>query len=285
MLSNPSWTSAIETRRERLHRLFDTDEPVVWITGSAANRVGRQIAKHFFALGYRVVLHARSSIQEGKEGVEVLNRQRADSALLVQGDVADESFSQQAITSIAESFGRLDVLVNSAAIWDPVCLDDVTKKELLRNFEANTIGSFLCAQQASLLMRQQSKGGAIINVGDWASDRPYSGFSAYFPSKAAIPGVTKCLAVELAQLNHAIRVNAILPGPVMIPDEMTAEARQTLLKQCLLQREGNASDVAEAALFLAEAPFITGAILHVDGGRVLFGSTSTDATAHPSACH
>jgi pteridine reductase len=281
-MSDPTWNIASESRQERLERLFGHSQPVAWITGSASNRVGRHIAKYLFAHGYRVVLHARSSIMEGEIGVQQLNRSRPDSAMLVVGDVADESFSKAAISKIESTFGRLDVLVNSAAIWDPVPLDEVTKQELHRNYDANVVGSFLCAQQASLRMRQQPQGGSIINIGDWAVERPYAGFSAYFPSKAAIPGMTRCLAVELAAIHSAIRVSAILPGPVKVPDEMSLEARQKLLQQCLLQREGTAQDIAEGVLFLAESPFITGVSLAIDGGRFLFGAPSTDSTAHPS---
>ena len=281
-MSDPSWNIASESRQERLERLFGQSQPVAWITGSASNRVGRHIAKYLYAHGYRIVLHARSSITEGEIGVEELNRSRPDSAMLVVGDVADESFSKAAISKIESTFGRLDLLVNSAAIWDPMPLDQVTKQELQRNYDANVIGSFLCAQQASLLMRRQAQGGAIINIGDWAVERPYAGFSAYFPSKAAIPGMTRCLAVELSAIHSAIRVSAILPGPVKVPDEMSMEARQKLLQQCLLQREGTAQDRAEGVLFLAESPFITGVSLAIDGGRFLFGAPSTDSTAHPS---
>jgi pteridine reductase len=276
-----SWNIEVEPRAERLERLFGTPQPVVWVTGSAANRVGRHIAKHFFAHGYRVVLHARSSIREGEQGVASLNEKRPESAMLVVGDVAEEKFAEQAMAAIEERMGRLDVLVNSAAIWDPMPFDQVGKQELLRNFEANTLGSFLCAQQASRLMRRQTTGGAIINIGDWATERPYAGFSAYFPSKAAITGMTKCLAVELSAIHASIRVNAIQPGPVMVPDEMSTEARQELLKACLLKREGSAQDVAEGAIFLAESPFVTGVSLSVDGGRFLHGVNSTDSTAHP----
>jgi pteridine reductase len=277
-----SWTPNHETNQERLVRLFGCENPVAWITGSAADRVGRQIAKHFFSRGYRVVIHARHSIQEGVQGVEQLCDLRPNHAMLVTGAIEEDNFAERAIGEIKAKFERLDVLVNSAAIWDPVPLEQITAKELRRNFDANTIGSFLCAQQAGLLMVSQSHGGAIINIGDWASERPYSGFASYFPSKGSIPSLTKCMAVELSQRNPRIRVSAVLPGPVMIPNEMTPEARRDLLKQCLLQREGTAQDVAEAALFLAEAPFITGVCLAVDGGRTLFGTQSTDATAHPS---
>lgn len=281
-MSNSSWNMVTESRESRLERLFGHQQPVAWITGSASNRVGRHIAKHLFAHGYRVVLHARSSIMEGELGVQELNRLRSDSAMLVVGDVGDEAFSKAAVARIEERYGRLDLLVNSAAIWDPMPIDQVTKQELLRNYDSNVIGTYLCAQQASVLMRKQLHGGAIINIGDWAAERPYAGFSAYFPSKAAIPGLTRCLAVELSAIHHGIRVNAILPGPVKVPDEMSLEARQKLLQQCLLQREGTAQDIAEGALFLAESPFITGVSLAIDGGRFLYGAPATDASAHPS---
>lgn len=119
-MSNSSWNMLTESREMRLDRLFGNQQPVAWITGSASNRVGRHIAKYLFAHGYRVVLHARSSIMEGEIGVQELNRLRSDSAMLVVGDVGDEAFSKEAVERIEERYGRLDLLVNSAAIWDQI---------------------------------------------------------------------------------------------------------------------------------------------------------------------
>src|SRR5947209_19570829 len=118
-----------------------------------------------------------------------------------------------------EHFGRLDVLVNCAAIWKSKRLEDVTAADVRLHFEANTLGTFLCCQHAGLAMVKQPEGGTIVNLGDWAEARPYVNYAAYFPSKGAVTTMTRSLAVELGTRNPRIRVNCIMPGPVMLPPD------------------------------------------------------------------
>ena len=116
-------------------------------------------------------------------------------------------------------------------------------------------------------MVQQPDGGAIVNIGDWAIARPYVNYAAYFPSKGAIPTLTRMFAVELASRNPRVRVNAILPGPVLIPDDLPAPEQAAAIAATLVKRKGTPQHVADAVLFLLANDFITGVCLPVDGGR------------------
>jgi pteridine reductase len=134
----------------------------------------------------------------------------------------------------------------------------------------NTLGSFLCAQHVGLAMVKQPDGGSIINIGDWATRRPYLNYAPYLLSKAAIPTMTRTLAVELGSRNPKVRVNCILPGPVMLPADLPEVERREAIQGTLLKREGRPENVAQAVLFLIDNDFITGACIPVDGGRSIY---------------
>ena len=159
----------------------------------------------------------------------------------------------------------------AAAVWEPKPLESVTADDVRRQFEINTLGTFLCCQRAGLLMVEQPEGGAIVTIGDWATARPYPGYAAYFPSKGAIPTLTRCLAVELARRNPKVRVNCILPGPVMLPEDLPEEERHEAMAGTLLHRLGSPENIAHAVVFLVENDFVTGVCLPVDGGRTIAG--------------
>ncbi len=121
-----------------------------------------------------------------------------------------------------------------------------------------------------------------MNIGDWALARPYCDFAAYLLSKGSISTLTQTMAVELAQRNPSIRVNAVLPGPVLLDERVGPEAQQRIVEQSLLKRAGTPHDVARAVRFLVESPFITGVCLPVDGGRTIYAGSSPDVLAHPT---
>ncbi len=135
-------------------------------------------------------------------------------------------------------------------------------------------GPALLCRAAGLVMVGQAGGGAIVNVGDWALVRPYADFAAYLLSKGSIDTLTRTMAVELAQRNPRIRVNSILPGPVMLDERIFSPGRLQIVQQSLLKREGTPQDVAQAVEFLVESPFITGVCLPVDGGRTIFAGSA-----------
>jgi pteridine reductase len=159
--------------------------------------------------------------------------------------------------------------VNCAAIWERKSLEETTAKDLRGHFEINTVGVFLACQAAGRVMALQPFGGAIVNFGDWATVRPYRDYAAYFASKGAIEALTRSLAVELAARNPRVRVNAILPGPVMLPADLPEAERAASIAGTLVKREGSPQHIADAVAFLLENDFITGVCLPVDGGRTL----------------
>src|SRR5204862_2998050 len=126
------------------------------------------------------------------------------------------------------------------------------------HFEANVLGTFVCAQEAGLLMAAQPQGGCVVNLGDWAEVRPYPDYAAYFATKGAIPTLTRCLAVELGTRNPRVRVNAVLPGPVMLPADLPAAEREEAINATLVKREGSPANIAQAVLYLLDNDFVTG---------------------------
>lgn len=241
---------------------------VAFITGSGAKRVGNSIARVLAARGFAVVVHANRSVAEAHETAREVAAQ-GTATLVVIGDLSDEPTVERIIGEIMARFGRIDVLVNSAAIWKPKPLEDVRAADVREHFEVNALSTFLCCQRVGLIMVGQPEGGVIINVGDWATERPYLNYSAYFPSKGAIPTMTRMFAVELADRNPKVRVNAVLPGPVMLPPELTEDERRQAVAGTLVKREGSPTNVAQAVAALVENEFITGVCLPVDGGRTI----------------
>src|SRR5205807_8770891 len=141
--------------------------------------------------------------------------------------------------------------------------------DLRQNFDANVLSTFLCAQETGLAMVAQPEGGCIVNVGDWALARPYPNYAAYFASKGAIPALTRCLAVELGTRNPRVRVNCVLPGPVLLPPDLPEAERRQVINATLLKREGRPENIAQAVQFLIDNDFVTGACLTIDGGRTI----------------
>jgi len=244
--------------------------PVALVTGSGAARVGNVVARHLAARGYRLVIHANTSSDEARQFAAELQAAGTE-ALAVTADLRDAAAVGKMVREAHAHFGRIDALVNCAAIWDAKRLEDVTAEDVRKNFDINAVGTFLCCQQVGLLMVAQPAGGAIVNLGDWAIARPYLDYAAYFPSKGAIPAMTRSFAAELASRNPRVRVNAVLPGPVMLPDSLSAEEKAAAVAGTLLKREGSPRNIAEAVVFLLENDYITGVCLPVDGGRTIFG--------------
>ena len=251
-----------------LHQLFGTDQPVALVTGSGAKRVGNCIALTLAARGYRLVIHANRSQAEADETVALVQMAGGE-AIALLADLSDEAAARQLVDAAWSHYGRLDVLVNSAAIWQSKRLEEVTAAEVRHHFDVNALATFICSQQAGLKMVAQQSGGAIVNIGDWAIVRPYLNYAAYFPSKGVIPTLTRDFAVELASRNPRVRVNAVLPGPVMLPVDIPAAERAAAIAGTLVKRSGTPQNVADAVVFLIENDFVTGVCLPVDGGRTL----------------
>jgi pteridine reductase len=243
---------------------------VALVTGAGKRRVGNVIARTLAARGYSVALTYNRSVQDAQETLVSLKEQGV-AAQAFRADVSVEADVDRVVRETLDGFGRLDVLVTAAAIWEPKPLEQITAQDVRRQFETNALGTFLCCQRAGMAMVQQPEGGAIVTIGDWAVARPYPNYAAYFLSKGAIPAITRSMAVELAMRNPAVRVNCILPGPVMLPPELSAEERRQVIAGTLVQREGRPENVAHAVMFLVENDFVTGVCLPVDGGRTIAG--------------
>ena len=210
------------------------ESPVALVTG-AGRRVGNEIARWLAARGYRVALHAGRSLPEAQATADELAAAGCESIALA-ADLRDEQATRNMIAQVHDTFGRIDALVNNAAVWVSKRLEDVRADDVRAQFEINTLATFICCQAAGLVMVGQSSGGAIVNIGDWATARPYVDYSAYFVSKGSIPTLTRMLAVELASRNPSVRVNAVLPGPVLFPEDMSVKERKSVLAATLVKR-------------------------------------------------
>lgn len=253
-----------------LQQVFGCDQPVVMVTGSGSPRVGREIAIEFARHGCRLALHANRSAKQAEEVAAEIRKTFDRDVIVTVGSLADENVPERLVEEAYQHFGRIDVLVNSAAIWEPKELESVTAAEMRQYFEVNAVGSFLCARGAGLRMVSQESGGSIVNLGDWATVRPYLDHAAYFPSKGAIETMTRSLAVELGSRNARIRVNCVQPGPVMFADDVRDDVREQVARSTLMGRTGTPGHVAHAVRFLCENDFVTGICLPVDGGRTIF---------------
>ncbi len=250
-----------------------TSPRVALVTGSGKRRVGRAVADALAARGYKLVLHYNQSAKDAEEAVAEMRSRRVE-AVALQADLADDEAARGLIQAAVGRFGRLDVLANCAAIWKSRPLEEVAASDIRLHFEVNVLGTFLCAKHAGLAMVRQAEGGCIVNFGDWAVARPYLGYSAYFPSKGAIPALTRCLAVELGTRNPRVRVNCILPGPVLLPPDLPEDEKRQAIEATLVQREGRPENVAQAVLFFVDNEFVTGVCLPVDGGRTIYAGGS-----------
>lgn len=247
---------------------FDPADGVALVTGSA-QRVGRAIALALARTGMHIMVHyhsanpdmARSTVQDIKSmGVD---------AYAVQADIGTAEGVGQIFSAVREHFGRLHVLVNSASIFQKRTLLEVSLEEWQQTLDVNLTGPFLCTQAAAALMRENTiPGGVIINICDRGVDGPWPEYAHHGVSKAALWALTQVSALSLGP---DIRVNAIVPGPVMKPagrnmsDEAWADVGDTLP----LERTGSAEDVARAVVYLVHEDFVSGALLHVNGGEHL----------------
>ncbi|HEX5269671.1 MAG TPA: SDR family oxidoreductase [Gemmataceae bacterium] len=243
--------------------------PVALVTGSGKRRVGWYVADALARRGCALAVHYRTSAAEAAETAAALRAHGVEAAAF-QADLTNEAAVRALVDAVLRQFGRLDVLVNCAAVWRSKRLEDVTADDVRLHFDTNTLGTFLCCQHGGLAMVRQPEGGCIVNVSDWAEVRPYLNYAAYFPSKAAVTGLTRTFAVELAHRNPRVRVNCVMPGPVMLPADLPEQERRQAINATLLKREGSPDNVARAVLSFLDNDFVTGVCLPVDGGRTVY---------------
>ena len=238
---------------------------VVLITGGA-KRVGAAICRSLHAEGYTMMIHYKSSFHEAQALQAELNLHRADSAAIVHGDLLDIENIPKLISATISQFGRLDVLINNASTYYASELGDIDENKWHDLMGSNLKAPLFLSQAAATELRKNH--GCIVNITDMHVERPKKGYIIYSVAKAGLVTLTKSLAHELSP---EVRVNAVAPGPVQWPDsnpQFDEVYRQRVINQTLLKRVGEAEDVAKAVKFLiADAPFITGHVLAVDGGR------------------
>ena len=233
------------------------------VTG-AARRVGAAIAQALHTAGASVVLHYRSSAEEAAALAQQLNDARPGSATLAQCDLLDGSSVTELAHTAAQAFGGLDILVNNASSFYPTPLGDIVEDDWNDLIGTNLKAPLFLAQAACAALR--ARGGLIVNLADIHGMRPLRRHPVYCVAKAGLIMLTKSLARELGP---QVRVNAIAPGPVMWPEGgVDAALRDEIIERTALKRIGSPEDVARTVLFFAcDAPFVTGQILAVDGGR------------------
>jgi NAD(P)-dependent dehydrogenase (short-subunit alcohol dehydrogenase family) len=243
---------------------MDLTNRVAIITGG--KRIGRVVAAELAARGMDLVLCYRGSKEEALATVADVEAHGRKATTIV-ADVSKSADCEAIVAHAVQTFGRVDVLINMASIYAPVAFDALTDLDWQRNLDINLKAAFLCAKAAVPHMRRQG-GGRIINFADWlaASGRPqYTGFVPYYVAKAGVIALTEALALELAA--DRILVNAIAPGPIVPPPDLTEEERQTVAQRTPLGRWGGELEIAKAVLTFIDSEFITGETLRVDGGR------------------
>jgi pteridine reductase len=240
-------------------------EPVVLVTGGA-KRVGAAIVRALHGAGARVAVHCRTSRVEAGNLVAALNAARAASAAVVQGDLADTGSLAALVEETAARFGRLDGLVNNASGFRPTPFATLTPADWEDLSSTNLRAPMFLAHAAAPHLARAR--GAIVNIVDIHAERPLRDFAAYTVAKAGLAGLTRSLALELAP---DVRVNGVSPGAILWPepdDAYPPEERARITAQTPLRRTGEPADIAGAVKYLLlDAPFVTGQILAVDGGR------------------
>ncbi len=241
------------------------NEKIVLITGGA-KRVGAATCRQLHAQGARLMVHYRSSHDEAKALATELNHQRRDSCALVKGDLLHIDRLPHLVEATLKHYGRLDVLINNASSFYPTEIGQITADNWDDLIGTNLKAPLFLAQAAAHALRQTH--GCIVNIADIHAERPLKSYVVYSIGKAGLVALTKSLAHELGP---QVRVNAVAPGPIMWPeDDPTFDdgERRRIVAHTALKREGSPEDIARSVkFFVYEAPYVTGQILAVDGGR------------------
>jgi pteridine reductase len=235
------------------------------VTGAAA-RIGAAIAEVLHQRGCAVAVHCNSNRDGAEALAERLNAARSGSAYVVQADLSQPAGVEQLAAQLRSKWERLDVLVNNASRFYPNAVGETQAWQWEDLLNSNLRGPWFLVQ--ALLGELRTAGGSIINIIDVHAERPMRGYSVYCISKAALAMMTRALARELGP---AVRVNGVSPGAILWPEnEPAAAEKQNILGRTALERLGEPRDIASAVAYLAlDAPYVTGQILAVDGGRSL----------------
>ena len=236
----------------------------VLVTG-AAKRVGRSIARELHAAGANIMVHYRTAVTDAEAIAAELNAVRQGSAFCQQADLLDIEALSALVAKTVAHFGRLDALVNNASSFFATPLGRIDQSAWDDLMGSNLKAPLFLTQAAAPHLRAAH--GAVVNITDIHAERPLSGYPLYCAAKAGLLGLTRALAIELAP---EVRVNAVAPGPILWPDDsgFDQDARERIVAHTLLKHEGSPQDIARTVRFLLnDAPYITGQVINVDGGR------------------
>lgn len=240
-------------------------DKTIFITGGA-RRIGAAMARVFHANGARLILHYRNSADEARALAGELMESRPGSVALLHADLLDTADLARVARDAEEAFGQLDVLINNASSFYPTPLGTVTEEHWDDLLGSNLKAPFFLSQALAPALKKSH--GMILNMADIHARRPLRQHTVYCIAKAGLSMLTMSLAKELAP---EVRVNAIAPGAILWPEaEMDPEDREQIIREVPLARTGTPEDIARTALFyISAAPYITGQVLAVDGGRSL----------------
>jgi NAD(P)-dependent dehydrogenase (short-subunit alcohol dehydrogenase family) len=237
---------------------------VALITGG--KRIGLVVAGEIASRGVDVALSYARSRAEAEQAAERV-RGAGRRAAIFQADLSQPEACEAVVAATVATFGRLDILINMASVYVERRFDELRVSDWDGVLNVDLRAAFLCARAAVPHMRKQG-GGRIINFSDWIarSGRPrYRGFLPYYVAKAGVIGLTEALALELAEDN--ILVNAVAPGPILAPPDMTDDQEEAVEKATPLGRWGGEIEIAKAVLTFLDGDFLTGETIRVDGGR------------------
>ncbi|MEP6657843.1 MAG: pteridine reductase [Betaproteobacteria bacterium] len=237
---------------------------VVLITGGG-KRVGAAICRRLHLAGATLMLHYRSSAGEARLLQAELNHARADSVALIQADLLDLAKLPAMVEQTIQTYGRIDALINNASSFFQTPVGEIEPADWEDLIGTNLRAPLFLSQAAAPALREAH--GAIVNITDIHAERPLKNYVVYSVAKAGLVGLTRSLARELAP---EVRVNAVAPGPILWPDDESFDelSRQRIISHTPLRREGAPEDIARAVHFLlADAGYVTGETIHVDGGR------------------
>ena len=242
-----------------------TSQRVALVTG-AAQRIGAEICRCLHTAGFNIIVHYRSSSDSAEQLAASLNSQRNNSAHCIQADLTNREDVQVLATAAEKQWGHIDALINNASTFYPTPLNQSTDDDWNALFDSNVRGPFFLTQALTPTLSQRR--GCIINLVDIHSERPMAEHTIYSMAKASVAMMTKTLAKEMAP---EIRVNGVSPGAILWPEqEFDPDNQSSILNKIPMQRIGDVSDIAQTVAFLVnDAPYITGQIIAVDGGRSL----------------
>ncbi len=242
---------------------MEIEGKVALVTG-AAKRLGRSIALALAERGAELVIHYRDSEREAQELLALLKR-AGGKPVAVRGDVSVAADVDRIVETAMQAFGRIEILVNNAAIFYRTPFEKVTEEDWDRFLDVNLKGPFLLCRRIGGIMLRQGHG-KIISLADLAGLKVWAEYIPYSVSKAGLIALTQGLAKALAP---AVQVNAVAPGAVLLPEGTTPEERERAIRRIPLDRLGTPEDIARAVVYLIRNDFITGEVLRLDGGQHL----------------